>query len=69
MYINAMEMLQLKATLLRQRVVIEAVLLYLVIASVTTGLVGYSILILSHTIQHMMAQTFTEALICFSLIS
>ena len=58
MYINAMEMLQLKATLLRQRVVIEAVLLYLVIASVTTGLVGYSILILSHKIQYMMAQTF-----------
>ena len=53
MYINAMEMLQLKATLLRQRVVIEAVLLYLVIASVTTGLVGYSILILSHKIQYM----------------
>ena len=58
MYINAMGMLQLKATLLRQRVVIEAVLLYLVIASVTTGLVGYSILILSHKIQYMMAQTF-----------
>ena len=53
-----MEMLQLKATLLRKRVVIEAVLHYLTIASVTTGLVGYSILILSHTIQHMMAQTF-----------
>ena len=53
-----MEMLQLKATLLRKRVVIEAVLLYLAIASVTTGLVGYSILFLSHTIQYMMAQTF-----------
>ena len=53
-----MGMLQLKATLLRKRVVIEAVLLYLVIASITTGLVGYSILILSHTIQYMMAQTF-----------
>ena len=58
MYINAMEMLQLKATLLRQRVVIEVVLLYLAIASVTTGLVGYYILILSHKIQYMMALTF-----------
>ena len=58
MYINAMEMLQLKATLLRQRVVIEVVLLYLAIASVTTGLVGHYILILSHKIQYMMALTF-----------
>ena len=55
---TAIEMLQLKATLLRKRVVIEVVLLYLAIASVTTGLVGYSILILSHKIQYMMAQTF-----------
>ena len=55
---TAIEMLQLKATLLRKRVVIEVVLLYLAIASVTTGLVGYYILILSHKIQYMMALTF-----------
>ena len=62
-------MLQLKATLLRKRVVIEAVLLYLAIASVTTGLVGYSILFLSHTIQYMMAQTFWYHKIAFHWIS